>query len=370
METKIIPTFYIDDVQVIAYELKNKNCFVFKFIDGNEMRAKEANMKFNKIICSDCGHETVQRSRPKLDKIFLCRKCRIKGENNPMFEKSLKTIWIGKYGEETGNSMWDNHIKENFIGENNPFYNKRHSPEMKKHRSDGMKGKYDGENNPMFGKSVYSVWEEKYGKEVADIKFEAYKVRQQFASSCDNNPMFGKSVYSVWEEKYGKEVADIKFEAYKQNMKNAIRKLKETDKWNDILDKISESLKGREFSTEHRRNLRVTMLKRIAMYFPNGCIHQPNFNVNGCTYFDKLAKKTNTQICHALNGGEYHIKDLGYFVDGYDEINNIVYEYDEPYHFDRNGNLREKDKIREEEIRTYLKCEFKRIKSWENEVLI
>lgn len=67
-------------------------------------------------------------------------------------------------------------------------------------------------------------------------------------------------------------------------------------------------------------------------------------------------------IQHAMNGGEYHIKDLGYWLDGYDKENNIVYEFDESYHFNFDGELKEKDKIRQQEIEKYLNCEFVRIK--------
>jgi len=63
-----------------------------------------------------------------------------------------------------------------------------------------------------------------------------------------------------------------------------------------------------------------------------------------------------------MNGGEYHIKELGYWLDGYDKENNTVYEFDEKYHFDKNGNLSEYDLIRQQEIEHFLKCKFIRIK--------
>jgi hypothetical protein len=72
--------------------------------------------------------------------------------------------------------------------------------------------------------------------------------------------------------------------------------------------------------------------------------------------------KNNTHIQHAMNGCEFYIKELGYWVDGYDQVNNIVYEFDEKYHFDKNGNLKEKDKIRQQEIIYLLNCKIIRIK--------
>jgi len=149
--------------------------------------------------------------------------------------------------------------------------------------------------------------------------------------------------------------------------------------------KISNSLKGRVFSSEHIINLtknhayvmgienpfygrkhsqelilnmRVRYIKVMKNKIPG---FQPFFNIKGCEYFDKLMLENNCNIQHALNGGEYHIKELGYFVDGYDSKNNIVYEWDEEHHFNSLG-LKEKDINRQNEIINYLKCNFIRIR--------
>lgn len=49
-----------------------------------------------------------------------------------------------------------------------------------------------GSNNAMYGKSVYSVWIEKYGQEIADKKMEECKAKHSQNSKGSNNPMFGK----------------------------------------------------------------------------------------------------------------------------------------------------------------------------------
>jgi hypothetical protein len=72
-------------------------------------------------------------------------------------------------------------------------------------------------------------------------------------------------------------------------------------------------------------------------------------------------EETGTHIQHAENGREFYIKELGYWVDGYDAENNVVYEFDEPHHF-RNGILREHDVRRQAEIEQHLNCRFIRIK--------
>ena len=61
-----------------------------------------------------------------------------------------------------------------------------------------------------------------------------------------------------------------------------------------------------------------------------------------------------TDLQHAENGGEYHIKELGYWVDGYSKEKNIVLEYYERAH----KSQIEKDIRRKQEIINHLGCEF------------
>lgn len=108
----------------------------------------------------------------------ICRKCASSGENNGMY---------GKFGDK------------------NPFFNKNHTRETlekqskiklgKKHTKETlikMKGLSSGENNGMYGKSIYSVWVEKYGREVADQKMNELKEKHSFNSKGDKNNMYGK----------------------------------------------------------------------------------------------------------------------------------------------------------------------------------
>ena len=52
------------------------------------------------------------------------------------------------------------------------------------------------------------------------------------------------------------------------------------------------------------------------------------------------------------------MKELGYWVYGYDKENNVAYEFDEKYHKYHNN----KDLNRQNEIEIKLKCKFIRIK--------
>jgi hypothetical protein len=108
--------------------------------------------------------------------------------------------------------------------------------------------------------------------------------------------------------------------------------------------------------------LRKKRIEEIRLNNFNGNQVFPNFNPVACDILNKISEKTGNLIKHAMNGGEFYIKELGYWVDGYDKENNIVYEIDEKKHFDKDGNLKEKDIKRQKEIMRYLNCEFKRIK--------
>jgi len=61
-----------------------------------------------------------------------------------------------------------------------------------KHKNMILSARYSNDNNPMFNKSVYNVWLEKYGKEAADIKMDAYKKHMSTSCLAEKNGFFGK----------------------------------------------------------------------------------------------------------------------------------------------------------------------------------
>ena len=83
-------------------------------------------------------------------------------------------------------------------------------------------------------------------------------------------------------------------------------------------------------------------LRTIAMLSATNRNFHPGYNKSACKLFDEIINRTGYNIQHALNGGEYYIEKLCYWIDGYDKENNIVYEFDEERHFSY-GKLKEKD---------------------------
>lgn len=163
----------------------------------------------------------------------------------------------------------------------------------------------------------------------------------------------------------GKTISQIYGENRAKELKIKLSNRRNTDESNIkrrnscIKSRCGYSNKGRKTSDELKKLFRKQMVERLSKTNKN---FHPSYNERACEYFDVLSKSTGNTIRHALNGGEFHIKELGYWVDGYDEENNIVYEWDERYHFNKDGILKRKDILRENEIKAFLKCEFVRIR--------
>lgn len=109
-------------------------------------------------------------------------------------------------------------------------------------------------------------------------------------------------------------------------------------------------MKGKHHTEKSLEKMRISALNRIKEF---GVI---SYNKDACIYFNKLNKNKGWNLQHAMNGGE--INFIGYSVDGYDKDKNIIVEYDEPHHYDRQRNLKEKDKKRMDRLKKSLNCRF------------
>lgn len=116
---------------------------------------------------------------------------------------------------------------------------------------------------------------------------------------------------------------------------------------------------GKKHSPEAIQKMRLSIIKYLKSL--SGERLTPRYNKNSISIIEQYGKENGYNFQHAENGGEFHLKELGYWADGYDKEKNVWIEYDEKHHFDIFGNLKEKDIRREQEIRDFLKCEFIRI---------
>lgn len=138
----------------------------------HEQNFKKAEIKQNK--CKSCGikESITDEKRKEMSR-------RVKGKNNPMYGKN---------------------------GKLNPFYGKKHTEESKKkilenrdftnYKSDEFRKKMSsitkGEKNPMFGRSFYDIWVNKYGEKIANEKLKEYKLKQSKNKKGNKNNMYGK----------------------------------------------------------------------------------------------------------------------------------------------------------------------------------
>ena len=113
--------------------------------------------------------------------------------------------------------------------------------------------------------------------------------------------------------------------------------------------KMSKARKGKKFSSEHKQKLRIARLKHIEKYIAEGGQTAPAYSSIACKFFDWFDNQYNTTGRYATKGGEYQIKELGYFVDYFNPDMGIIMEWDEEHHY-RNGKLKKKDIQRQEEI--------------------
>jgi hypothetical protein len=94
--------------------------------------------------------------------------------------------------------------------------------------------------------------------------------------------------------------------------------------------KMSEILKVKRktnsYGDSFKKKCRINRAKSALL----GVQNKPNYNKNACLFIDAINKKFGWNLQHAESGGEKVVE--GFFLDGYDDGRNIVFEYDEPKH--------------------------------------
>lgn len=126
----------------------------------------------------------------------------------------------------------------------------------------------------------------------------------------------------------------------------------------ETIEKWKKSRLGYKHTFETKRKLRLLAINRIENNKLLGNQLCPVFNPNACKIINEYGKQHGYNFQHAMNGGEFYVKELGYWVDGYDKERNTVIEYYEKRHL---RNI-EHDEERQKEITNFLKCNFVVIK--------
>jgi hypothetical protein len=232
-----------------------------------------------------------------------------------------------KFSETHKANLSKNHA--DVSGENNPFYNKTHSDEVKHKISEVVKEKY---SNP------------KLREKVSEIRKEWHKTNE--------NSFKGKT--------HSKETKSTLSDKAKNRWEDVVERDKMSQKIIEWYKSNDNPFKGKSHSYNSKKNMRLAAIKRIEEAKFNGGQMMPNYNPMAIPIMEHIASEWEiTDLQHAENSGEFYIKELGYFVDGYSKKNNIVIEFDEKYHLSEKQKI--KDIQRQDMIGQLLKCKFIRI---------
>lgn len=131
--------------------------------------------------------------------------------------------------------------------------------------------------------------------------------------------------------------------------------------------KISESKKGISRSEETKQKISLAARKRVADLFWS-IKANPRVNPKGCSFIDLWGKNNGYNFQHGTNGGEVYFPDVGAWVDGYDSTKNVVFEYDEPRHYNIDGTLKRKDIRRMNNLISIVGCKVVRYNEKTNQI--
>ena len=164
----------------------------------------------------------------------------------------------------------------------------------------------------------------------------------------EKHPMFGKRHKP---ETIVKMSGRIPWNKGKPHTKETIEKIKEKIKNRPSISEETRNKlrnKNQNLSEETRYKLRMGNIKALRKKGIVGNIKGNNYNPKACEFIDNLNKERGWNLQHALNGGEVEV--YGYFPDGYDKERNIIFEYDEPFHYYINGILKPRDMCRQKRL--------------------
>jgi len=202
-------------------------------------------------------------------------------------------------------------------GDNNPFFGKHHSRKTKEYLSKIKKG--------IIPKNVKMGLFKNTGRTYFK-KGEHISPETEFKKGCTS-----------WNKGNKGYRAGIPRHNYDENFRN----------------KVGKSHKGKKHSETTKRKMRESAIKYVEKKKLNGGPLKPNIGKCEKEILDNLE----LDIYPYLILRQYKVN--GYFLDGYCPALNLAIEVDEKYH--KNKEQLQKDIIRQNEIKKYLKCQFLRM---------
>lgn len=167
------------------------------------------------------AHAEANKGRKHSDDFKKNQSIRNTGDKNPMFGKNVYSVLVEKYGEIDAKIKYSEMYKKSLQTkiDNGNLYP---SDESKEKNRIAHLGKTASEDTIVKLKNIHKNRTNEEYKIIADKalqtkikngtlqKSEEAKQKYSHSKLGNKNPMFGKSVYSVWVEKYGEEEAEVR----------------------------------------------------------------------------------------------------------------------------------------------------------------
>lgn len=118
----------------------------------------------------------------------------------------------------------------------------------------------------------------------------------------------------------------------------------------EVVEKVVKKTKGQKRTSESKKKMRLSRIKVIQKQ--HGQVF-PTYNFGACEFFKQFDIDFKTRGRYGTDGEEYYIKELGYWLDYINFDLNLIVEWDEEFHYNADGSLKEKDIQRQKEIQAY-----------------
>jgi hypothetical protein len=141
--------------------------------------------------CPSCCRAITYKSKNGFD-------LAIKNESSCRGCAAIKSGFTERYATQGNNCGKDNafygkeHLDSTKAGLKDQALDRDQSVYRTKEFREKISKATSGQNNPMYGRSVYDVWIEKYGIEEADRRMDITKEKHSKNNSGSGNPMYGK----------------------------------------------------------------------------------------------------------------------------------------------------------------------------------
>jgi len=216
---------------------------------------------------------------------------------------------------------------------------------------------YTGERNSQYGVKQSAKRRNQVSKSESKTKKEMFENGELEIWNKGETAKTNKSIAAMAKKQTGRKKKKKSIDKMKKTIKEGYDNGRKV--WNEGLTAETDARVAAYTKKLNDGRCRRAQIKRV-----ENTVGQlfPVCNKKACGFFNQLNKKYKLIGVHGQNKGEYFIKKLAYWVDYYEPTLNLVIEWNESRHYDKNGRLTNKHIQRQLRIKKKLKCYFINIK--------